>query len=86
MKLRNLKSKYGAKPLSLMVGVGAMVASGLASAASLIPTGTLTTLQTDLTDTFTEGMGFAYPLMLTFTGGLVAFFFVKRLIKSSARG
>lgn len=69
----------------MVLAVSQLFVSTVVSAASLIPVGSLTSIGADLNDTFTEGMTWAYPIMLTFTGGVIAFTLVRRLIKMGAK-
>lgn len=72
--------------LYFIFGLLAFMIPQFASAASLIPASTLTGLGTDLTDTFSAGIAWAYPIMLTFVGGIAGFMLVRRLIKMAASG
>lgn len=55
-----------------------------ASAASLIPVGTLAAIGTSLTDTFTEAVSWAFPIMITFVGGFIGLQIVKKMTKAAA--
>jgi len=67
--------------LAAFVGVGALTASGLASAAldSSIGTGL-----TSITSDFTALMALVYPFMITILSALIIFGLVKKLGKKSA--
>lgn len=60
--------------------VGGLVASASASAASLIPTGSLTTVLADITDTGADAFALVLPVMVGILGLGIAYKLIKRFI------